>query len=112
MPVPTFPNPIRLPLQGQVAADGTLTIRFGPEIQNTWEVSQVSVEMLTAPAGATVVIRAMGALVSPSPSARKASAGGDPPIFLHGGETMTVEWEDCTPGDVGSVLVVYRKAAY
>jgi hypothetical protein len=97
---------------GQVAADGTLTIEFGPEYNAKWEVSQVSIEMPTAPAGATLVVRYMGSLVSPSPSARRASAGGDPPIFLHGGETMTVEWSDCTPGEPGKVLVVYRKSVY
>jgi hypothetical protein len=112
MPLPEFTNPFNLPLAGNVAADGTLTIRFGPEYNNKWEVSQVAIEMPTAPAGALLVVRYMGSLVSPSPSARRASAGGDPPIFLHGGESMTVEWTNCTPGDPGKVLVVYRKTAY
>jgi hypothetical protein len=77
-----------------------------------WEVSQVSIEMLTAPSGATLDVRYMNSLVAPSQSARRAAASGDPPIFLNGGETMSVEWQNCTPGDPGKVLVVYRKSVY
>jgi hypothetical protein len=107
-----FRNPFNEPFQGIVDANGDLTIEFGPQYNNTWEVLQVTIEMPTAPQGATVEIRYMASLISPSPSARKASAGGDPPIFLQGGETMTVVWENCTPGDVGRVLAIYRKGLY
>jgi hypothetical protein len=107
-----FANPFNEPRQGIVDAAGLLTIRFGPPYNNTWEVQQVSIEMPTAPAGATCELRYMASLIAPSPSAKRASAGGDPPIFLQGGETMTVEWRGCTPGDIGRVLFVYRKGLY
>lgn len=105
-------EPVKLPLQGIVDANGDLVIRFGPPGNQVWEVTQVAIEMDTAPAGATVNIRVMGSLIAPSPSARRASASGDPPIFLHGSETMTVEWAGCTSGDIGRVLAVYRRGRY
>ena len=93
---------------GTVAADGTLEISVGPRRDQVWEISQVSLEMPTAPAGATAEIRdVMGALMSPSYSARRASASGTQ--FLNPGETITVSWQDCTPGDVGRVLAMFRK---
>lgn len=100
------------PFQGSVDANGDLTIRFGPQLNNKWLVQQVSLEMPTAPVGATAEIRYMSSLISPSPSAKRASAGGDPPITLQGGETMSVVWEGCTSGDIGRVLVTYEKLLY
>jgi len=108
----TFPNPFNDPFQGIVDAAGDLVISFGPTYNNKWSVMQVTLEMPTAPVGATAELRYMSSLVAPASSARRASAGGDPPIFLQGGETMTVEWTDCTPGDIGRVLVVYTKDIY
>lgn len=107
-----FPHPFNDPLQGIVAAGGALTIKFGPQYNNTWYVTQISIEMPTAPAGSLLVIRRMGSLIAPAPSAKRATASGDPPIFLNGGEFMTVEWTGCTPGDVGKVLVTYNKGLY
>lgn len=112
MPPQTFPYPFNEPFQGIVELDGSLIVPFGPSSNNTWKVTQVSLEMPTAPAGASAEIRYMASLVAPSPSARKGSAGGDPPIFLQGGETMTVNWTNCTPGDIGRVLVTYEKGTY
>lgn len=109
---PVSPTPYNFPLQGQVDAAGDLVIRFGPPHNQTWEVRQITIEMPTAPAGATCEIRYMASLIAPSPSAKRASAGGDPPIFLQGGETMSVEWAGCTVGDFGRVLVVYNKGVY
>jgi hypothetical protein len=93
---------------GTVAANGTLTIRVGPRRDQVWEISQISLEMPTAPAGATAEIRdVMGALMSPSYSARRASASGSQ--YLNPGETIAVTWQACTPGDVGRVWALYRK---
>jgi len=112
MPVQTFPHPFNLPLQGIVNAAGDLEIKFGPQYNEKWSVQQVSLEMRTAPAGATVELRYMNSFVAASGSARRASAGGDPPVFLNGGEFMTVNWENCTTGDIGRILVVYTKETY
>lgn len=97
--------------QGVVGADGTCVVQFGPSLINTWVLSQVSTEMPDAPSGSTCQLRKMGAFVSfliPQGDA----AGGDPPIPVRGGETVTVEWEDCTPGDIGRVYVIFEKATY
>lgn len=91
-----------------VAANGTLVIRIGPRRNQIWEVTQVSLEMATAPAGATAEIRdVMGGLMSPSYSARRASASGSQ--TLNPGETISVNWTAATPGDVGRVVAIYRK---
>lgn len=93
---------------GQVKANGTLNIKIGPRYNQTWEVEQVSMEMDTAPSGARANIRnTMGTLISPSHSARRASASGS--MNLLPGETITAEWSGVTPGDVGRVLVVYNR---
>lgn len=97
--------------QGIVAANGTCTVRFGPAYNNTWVLSQISTEMLSAPSGATSVLRKMGAFVS-FLIATGDAAGGDPPLPVRGGETVTVEWEGCTPGDIGRVYVIYTKGTY
>jgi hypothetical protein len=107
--VAVLPNPFNETFQGVVTAAGTLTIRFGPTYSNKWEVTQVSLEMPLAPSGSAANVRYMGSLVAASPSARRGTASGDPPIFLQPGETMTVEWTGCTPATVGKVLVSYRK---
>jgi hypothetical protein len=102
----------KLPRQGIVNAAGELTISIGPGGNQIWEITQVTLEMPTAPAGAIAELRVMGSLIAPAYSARRASASGDPPIVLHGSETMTVEWTGCTPGDVGRILVIYRQGKY
>lgn len=111
--MPEFlPYPFNDPFQGTVDANGDLTIVFGPAYSNVWEVLQISLEMPDAPTGSSAEIRYMSSLVARAPSARKATASGDPPFFLKGGETMSVVWENCTVGDTGKVLVTYRKGVY
>jgi len=93
-----------------VKADGTLEIKVGPRTNQVWEVSQISLEMPTAPAGATAEIRdVMGALMSPSYSARRASASGTQ--YLNPGERLTIRWVNATPNDRGRVLALYRLGA-
>ncbi|SRR6266540_2607250 len=71
-----------------------------------WNITQVSVELPLAPVGATCSIRRNGRLVSPIiPTGDVAS--GEPPVPLGPGDEMTVEWAGCTPGQVGSGLVIY-----
>lgn len=107
-----FPNSFKDSKQGIVAAGGGLTISFGPEANEMWDVQQVSIEMANAPTGATVELRVMGSLVDAPASAKKAAAAGDPSIFLYGGETMTVTWAGATVGLVGKVWLTYKKSVY
>ncbi len=93
-----------------VAAGGTATVRIVTgSRRRVWTVYQVTVEMSTAPIGATCSIRKNGSLVSPAiPTGDP--VGGDPPVTLEGTDVMTVEWAGCTPGDVGRVLVIYDES--
>lgn len=90
-----------------IGADGrgvfTLTTRT--KLQ-TWVVSQVSVELATAPVGATCALRKNGALLSPLIPTGDA-ASGDPPVTLWPGDRMTVEFAGCNPGDVATVYAIY-----
>lgn len=90
-----------------VTAAGTATVPIttGTQLQ-TWRVDQVSVEMPTAPIGATCTLRKGGALITPLIPTGDAAAG-DPPITLRPGETVTVEFAGCTPGDIGTVYLMY-----
>lgn len=85
--------------------EATITIQTGTRFQS-WTVEQVSVEMPAAPVGASCALRKNGVLISPL-IATGDVADGSPPIPLRPGETMTVEWAGCTPGDVGNVYVLY-----
>lgn len=99
-------------LQGTVNAAGRLTVPFGPPGNQIYDVRQVTLEMTTAPAGCTAEIRQMGSLIAPSYSARRAAASEPPPITLQGGETLTVEWFNATPNDIGRVTIVYDRKTY
>src|SRR6266536_4911705 len=88
-----------------VAGDGTAVATITPDRGLTWVVSQVSVELPGAPAGATCAVRKNGALVSPIIPTGD-TAAGDPPVVLMLGDALTVEWAGCTPGTVGKVLVL------
>lgn len=91
-----------------VPASGILTIRMGPRPNEVWEVTQISLEMSTAPTGCVAEIRdVMNALMSPSYSARRASASGS--LMLNPGEKITVQWTAATPGDRGRAVATYRK---
>jgi hypothetical protein len=90
-----------------VAADGTAVQRIQTDNRfQTWTVTQVSVEMPAAPIGATCWLRKDGAPVTPLIATGDA-ASGEPPITLRPGQTLTVEWAGCTPGDVGQVWMSY-----
>jgi len=107
-----LPNPFYEHTQDVVAADGTLMIMHGPNYDQTWTITQISIEMPTAPVGATCVVRRMGVFITNADNPRLATAAGEPPLFLNGGEHFTVEWEGCTPGDIGKVTCSYIKAMY
>lgn len=83
----------------------TVTIKTRTRLQ-TWTVTQVSVEMTTAPIGSTCELRRNGFLVTPLIGTGDA-ASGDPPVILRGTDTCTVTWNGATPGDIGRVLIFF-----
>ena len=93
---------------GIVAAGATtLTVTIGPVAPNRrWTVSQVSVDLSAAPAGSTCYLRKGGRMITPLVPTGDV-AGGDPPVMLRGGESMTVEWTGLTAGQIGRVLAIY-----
>lgn len=83
----------------------TVTIKTRTRLQ-TWTLQQVSVEMSTAPIGATCELRRNGFLVTPLIATGDAAAG-DPPVVLRGTDVCTVTWAGATPGAIGRVLVLF-----
>lgn len=82
-----------------------VTIKTRTRLQ-TWTITQVSVEMTTAPIGSTCELRRNNFLVTPLISTGDA-ASGDPPVILRGSDTVTVKWAGATPGAVGNVLIFF-----
>lgn len=107
-----YPYPFNDPYQGTVPANGILNVFFGPPINQIWNVTQVTLEMETAPAGCTAKLMYQSSLHAPAFSARRAAIGGDPPMNLKGGERANIRWEGATPGDIGRILVIYTKMDY
>jgi len=90
---------------GDVNAAGDLTITVVcPDIR--WQVTQVSIEMQSAPAGAQCELRHNGRFIT-SLIATGDAAGGDPPLPMRPGDSFTVQWTSCTPGDQGRVTWFY-----
>lgn len=106
-----YPNPFPYSAQGVVPASGILELKFGPPYDQMWSVSQVSARMNSAPAATSVEIRYMNMFVD-SIQAGTGTAANDPPIFLNGGETMSVIWRFASPGLIGEVLAFYNKSTY
>ncbi len=98
--------------QGVVPASGELSITFTCPLNQSWNVQQLTLEMPTAPAGATAEVRKGSAPVAPSPDARYASAGGDPPIPVRAGQAISAVWHDATPGDIAKAYMVYEKMVF
>lgn len=103
--------PARLTMSGVTDSAGVCTVEIRSAGQVAWEVSQITIDMPTAPSGCAASLRINDALVSPMIAAGDA-AGGDPPLSVYPGDTVTVEWIGATPGDQGRVLVIYRTARY
>lgn len=94
-----------------VPASGTLGIEIRPTGLVAWQVEQVTIDMPTAPVGATARLLVNDRLVTPMIPSGDA-AGGDPPLPLFPGDTMLVEWQGATAGEQGRVLMIYRQAGY
>jgi hypothetical protein len=90
---------------GVVPASGALVLSFTPRSNDLTRVTQVAAEMAAA-GGAIGVIRRNGAIVTPFVPTGGA-AGGDPPIWLWPGDTLTVEWTGAPAGAVGKATVFY-----
>lgn len=106
------PFPFDDTFNAKVDSNGLAVITFGPtDSYFNWSVSQVSIEMLTAPVGATCVMRKGGAFVT-FLIATGDVAGGDPPLFLRPGDRVTITWEGCTPDDYGKAYVIYDKIGF
>jgi hypothetical protein len=91
----------------KIGAGGTGTVTIRTNSRETWVVSQVSIEQATAPSGATADLRLNDRLVTLLIAPGDA-ATGDPPVTILPTDTMTVNWYDCTPNDVGKVLIFYE----
>jgi hypothetical protein len=83
---------------------GTVTIRTGS--RETWIISQVSIELPSAPSGAIADLRLNDDLVTPLIASGDV-ASGDPPVTLLPTDTLTVNWSSATPNLIGRVLVFY-----
>lgn len=96
------------PYSGPVTATGTLTLTVKSMQSAIWEVTQVSIEMRTAPVGAQATLRKNGNFITDMvPSADVASEM--PSVVLRQNDVMTVEWTGCTPGDIGEATVFYNQ---
>lgn len=96
------------PFSGVVTAAGILTLRIRPKSSVSWEVTQVTTEMPTAPSGSLCVLRKNGNKVTDMIATGDA-AGGDPSVVLRPSDELTIEWTQCTPGDTGKALVFYNQ---
>lgn len=93
-----------------VDASGNATVEIVPTSAYAWSVTQVSVELAAAPAGAQCSLRLNGVFIT-ALIATGDVASGDPPILIQPGDRLTVDWTGCTPGSVGTVLAIYDETA-
>lgn len=95
-----------IPLVAVVNAAGSAVVTVTPTNRQTWTVQQISPEMPSAPANSTGVVRKNGSLVAPFEPTGDA-VGGEPYVTLRLGDRLTVEWANCTPGDLGKAFIMY-----
>lgn len=88
-----------------VLADGTAVVEFRSGAQ-TWKVSQVTTEMLTAPLGATCRLRRNGVLISKM-LPRGDVASGEPSYIIGPADVLSVTWAGCTPGVAAQANATY-----
>jgi hypothetical protein len=93
-----------------VGAGGTATVSVRTNTSfETWTVAQISIELEGAPSGAVANLRKNTYLITPMIPAGDVAAG-EPYVRLLPTDVLTVEWENCTPGQIGKVLVFYEVA--
>lgn len=92
----------------KVGAGGTATVTVKTGSMRAWVVAQVSVELASAPVGATCDIRKNGYLITPViPTGDVAS--GEPYVLLDPTDTLTINWAGCTLNTVAKALVFYEE---
>jgi hypothetical protein len=91
-----------------VAANGLATVSIRAASPVPWIVSQISIEMGSAPVGALCTVRKNGSIITPMIAASDV-ASGEPYILLNDTDTLTVEWSGCTPGQIGKATVLYSE---
>lgn len=97
---------LRKPYGATVAPGGTATVEIFPTGTIAWDVTQVSVRMRNAPAGAACELLVNGVFETFLVASGDAAVT-PPPILLQPGDRITVAWTSCTPGDTGTVLIHY-----
>jgi hypothetical protein len=91
----------------KIGAGGTGTVTIKTGSREVWIISQVSVELPSAPSGSTCEMRLNDRLVTLLIAAGDA-ATGDPPVTLLDTDTLVINWAGCTAGTVGQVLIFYE----
>lgn len=84
----------------------------GPAAGLQWILYQWSVETSPFEAGASVVVRRNGRLITSSSSGGRASAQGPPAFLFSPGDQFTVEWDGVASGDELIFSFMYREQQY
>ena len=91
----------------KIGAGGTGTVSIKTGTREVWIVSQVTIELPSAPSGATADMRLNDRLVTLM-IAPGDTAAGDPPVTLLETDTLTINWTGCTPNTIGQVMIFYE----
>lgn len=95
-----------------MSATGTdnqiLTIE-GPSSGLQWTIYQLSVETIPFEAGASVIVRRNGRIITTSSTGGRAAAQGPPAIMFGAGDEMTVEWDGVANKDQLLCTLMYTE---
>jgi hypothetical protein len=84
----------------KIAAATTDTLRIdGPASGLQWIIWQLSVETIPFEAGATVIVRRNGRLITSSVSGGRAAAQGPPAVKLTNSDVLDITWQGVAIGD-------------
>lgn len=94
---------------GQADASGALVLVVTPTYGRGWRVSQVSVEMPAAPAGARCDLRVNGFFITAT-RPRGGVSSGDPYVDLLIGDELSITWAAgvAAAGAVGKATVFFE----
>jgi hypothetical protein len=91
----------------KIGAGGTGTVTIKTGTREVWIISQVTIELVGAPSGATADIRLNDYLVTLM-VAQGDTAANDPPVTLLATDAVTVNWYGCTVNQIGKVMIFYE----
>lgn len=94
----------------RVDAGGRAVVTVTPKGMIQWLVRQVSVSMTTAPGAASCQLALNGSALTALVPQLDAADGV--PVMVRPSDRLTVEWSSCTPGDQGTVLVLYDEVEW